>query len=318
MGEIKFPFPGQDDEEEEDSVAEVTIDEIIEEEPPPPPETRDRPRRAKAALSPGKKKKAPEIHGEGLAAVIRRKLRNIYDWVMYSGAVNRNSPIIVTVRLLLVVAPIMFAIVMSYVAASAVFPRYTSVVGSGMLPGLPGQTTLSTGVLDVPLALPDGFQPVPLDDYFRDVPLARAAATADGFIVALTALAASGDDEGSFVSVSLASEAGKNISQKEFKVMKKKFVTSKDLQSSVQMSVNRVLAPRDETENSVCFGRMAGTKATDTPPDQIFYQESCLLWYNRRALVINSGYSTHVSEEPDRNRVRAVLMSWRDALLAAK
>lgn len=297
--------------------------------PPPsppsaPPPSRHRPghtgTRSKGgkARAGGRKKSAKdELRRQvGVKGELFRLYERAKNFVLYSGAVNKNSPVIVAIRLFLLVAPIIFSIAMSYWAMSVMFPRYEKLTGD-VKNIAAGKATLSLGSRTVNIPMPEGYTVVSDEEFLAKVPLAEAALKEDKSIVVMAGLRE--DPENNcvyYVNVSLDSLAGdKTLSEGQFKSHKKQIRQLLEVRGSIQMGVNQIIEPDAEGDKFLQYGRTMGTSEFADPPNTYLFQKTSLVWQNKKAFILNSGFYHLSGGKGDRSTVQSTLTDWRTKLL---
>ncbi|MCC8189570.1 MAG: hypothetical protein LIP77_02885, partial [Planctomycetes bacterium] len=302
---------------DDDSVAEVTIDEVIFEDGPPapvgPPAEPVRPSPPRRPPRPGAR------GGRKAASAPKPTLRNPLTWpgaalrfALYSG-MTRNSPLIVTLRLLAMAFPVVFALTMSWYAATRSLATGNRLVAGGVLgPESPVRRPTAGGSLALPV--PAGFVPVTDPrDFPRRVPYLDQALKRDE----VTPLFAATHSEypGYYLCAGFpggAAALGNAPTDRRDDIQA--FITRRELDSALAGGDVRGIPPFDRTEDSVCYGLMLG--GTEDAP--ALEQYSCALFLQAaRPLILTVGYSDNDAGEADPDWCRSLVGEWRDLVRSA-
>lgn len=242
----------------------------------------------------------------------------VIRYVMYSG-VTKRSPLMATIRMILVMMPVFLSIVLSYWSMSYLFPTYDRAAGraSGPVSSDASGVSFNIGSRRLRIPLPPDYEIIPLDEYHRQFTLSAEAAMAEKSTVVFAARSTKEGEEVYFVNVTADNDlARQSFSEAQFKKMMSGVAKMKDIQSSIQVGPNQVIGPFDEGPLSVCYGRRMGSSGLDGKPASALIQYSCLLFMEGRAVILTAGYSVESgAQRGDLNHCRAVLTAWRDSIL---
>lgn len=238
------------------------------------------------------------------------------QFVLYSG-ITRNNPLIVTIRLILVVSPIILSGVMTYWTMTVMLPKRDAILGGKLVESDSGKPQVLVAGKTLDILLPDGFQLVDLEEFLESTPFARDAVRDDKQRLMLAAR--SPDKPHHFVTVGVGTgPAASATSRSDFRRNLDQFIRQKDFASSIQQGANQGIAPYGQTQDSISYGLMRGTSGYDGPV-LVYRQYSCLLFTGGRPIILNVGYSCDVSEaDGDPAWCQSTLAAWRDQLLAAE
>lgn len=254
----------------------------------------------------------------GAARILLLPFDALNKFVFYSG-ITKRSPLMATVRMILVMLPVFISIYLSYLSMSYIFPRYDRVAagGSKLISADANGAIFTIGAKRLRVPIPAGWEVIPVDEYNRKFPLTAEAAMADKCTVVFAARAT--DDADGIYYINLAADnetAGLSYSEAQFKKMLDNVVKMKDIQSSMQVGPNQIIGPFNQTPLSACYGRMMSGGGLDGKPAASLRQYTCMLFLEGRAVVINAGYSMQSGSgiRAD-DRFATVLTAWRDSIL---
>ena len=250
------------------------------------------------------KRKSGVSMGEKLGQ-LRVSLSGLY-------ANSRRSPVL---RIMLILTPVALTILISYAGNAIIFGATNREIDAKVIDrGSDGvRLTINGGRITVPL--PGDYNLISVDQYYAENILARAANTADGFTPIAVAKPESSKDAAYFLTVAAIGESWQNLSERDFRRLKSQVRNQKEIRSSFAASTDRVLDVENETEHSLCFGRVSTTGRYGRDTERWFFQLSCLLLYQKRAIVLNCGAEYDAGESIDQNRVRTTLLDWRRQLI---
>ena len=308
----------------EDEVDEVPVDaiELPDDEadrvlhpppPPPPPTPAQAARNIRAARSAKKKKTSAGFHE--ILFKPHEWMQSISRFVLYSG-MTRNNPLIVTIRLVLLASPILFSIVLSWWTMSTIMGRGQKILSGGVAITRDGQTQMRVGGKTIILPVPEGMEPMSVEEYIQGYNKAAEAVREEGQNLLFAARPTDSKKRPFYFATAGVGSgpATAATSKEDFQKELRRFKEKKDNRGAVMLGSNSMIYPYDETPDSISYGVHLQEYS-----GAALIQYSCLVFTpQNRPVVINIGFSIRPGDgcDADREWCQQQLVAWRDRILA--